>query len=87
MIAETAKVPDVDQQRLARPLSPELQRLFPKLCKPRKRHRCRLCGGWIEIKERCCRWNWLDTRIPNAIKSRSTANGTMEIGKVVCRGM
>lgn len=41
-------------------ISPELAQLFPKLCKPRKRHRCRLCYGIIEVKEPCCRWSTLD---------------------------
>lgn len=31
--------------------------LFPKLCKPRKRHYCRLCGTTIAIGEPCCRWS------------------------------
>lgn len=40
-------------------LSPELLALFPKLCRPRKKHRCRLCAGSIEVGEPCCRWDWL----------------------------
>ena len=31
-----------------------------KLCRPRKRQRCRLCDGWIEIGEQCNRWSGLD---------------------------
>lgn len=31
-------------------------RLFPKPCLPRKRHRCRICGRFIEVREPCCRW-------------------------------
>lgn len=34
----------------------QFQRLFPKLCNPRKRHVCRLCGKFIQIAEPCCRW-------------------------------
>ena len=33
---------------------------FPKLCKPRKRHRCRLCWQIIEINEPCCRWSGIE---------------------------
>lgn len=32
-------------------------RMFPRPCRPRKRHLCRLCGGWIEAAELCCRWS------------------------------
>lgn len=40
--------------------SDALRRLFPQLCIPRKRHRCRLCWEWIEVKEPCCRWETLE---------------------------
>lgn len=40
--------------------SPQLARLFPKLCKPRKRHMCRLCGKFIQIAEPCCSWSNLE---------------------------
>jgi len=45
---------------LGRFLSPELQRQFPKLSRPRKPRRCRLCYGKIEIGEPCCRWEYLE---------------------------
>ena len=38
----------------------ELETLFPNLCKPRKRHHCRLCGQWIEVAEPCCKWETLE---------------------------
>jgi len=42
------------------PCSAFVLSLFPKPCHPRKRHRCRLCGEWIEVKEECCRWSGFD---------------------------
>lgn len=40
-------------------LSPELLAHFPKLCRPRKKHQCRLCAGDINVGEPCCRWSGL----------------------------
>lgn len=40
--------------------SAQFRRLFPKLCKPRKVHHCRLCGGSIGIAELCCSWSSLE---------------------------
>ena len=42
---------------LFKPCSPFILRTFPKPCKPRKPHNCRLCGEVIAIKEECCRWS------------------------------
>ena len=33
-----------------------LQRLVRPLCRPRKRHLCRLCDEWVEAGEPCERW-------------------------------
>lgn len=41
-------------------MTPELQRLFPRLCNPRRWHRCRLCAQPIRPGEHCCRWSGLD---------------------------
>lgn len=41
-------------------LTPELLRHFPKPCRPRKTHRCRLCAGKIEVGEQCCKWEYLE---------------------------
>jgi hypothetical protein len=45
---------------LGLPLTPELRRHFPKPCKPRKAHHCRLCAGKIEVGELCCKWEYLE---------------------------
>lgn len=42
----------------------KLQAIFPRLCLPRTRHQCRICGTWIEIKEPCCRWRGFDSDGP-----------------------
>ena len=41
-------------------LTPELLLHFPKPCHLRKAHRCRLCVGKIEIREQCCKWEYLE---------------------------
>lgn len=38
-----------------------LREVFPRMPKARKRHRCRLCGTFIEPEEERCRWvTWDD---------------------------
>ena len=41
-------------------ISEKLRAHFPKPCKPRKAHHCRLCGGKIEVGEPCCKWEYLE---------------------------
>jgi hypothetical protein len=33
---------------------------FPRPCRPRKRHECRLCGTWVLPGEDCVRWTDLE---------------------------
>jgi len=51
---------ETDDAWLGIRLTPELRRYFPKPCKPRKAHHCRLCAGEIKIGELCCRWGYLE---------------------------
>ena len=42
------------------PLPDWVLRLFPKPCRPRKRHLCRVCGKWILAGEECARWTGVE---------------------------
>ena len=42
------------------PLPDWVLRLFPKPCRPRKTHRCRICDGRIVAGEECARWSGVD---------------------------
>lgn len=43
------------------PVSEYVLRHFPKPCRPRKRHECRICGNFIWPKEPCCRWTGIES--------------------------
>lgn len=44
---------------LESPTGVQVQRMVRPLCRPRKRHLCRLCDEWIEAGEPCERWSGL----------------------------